>query len=151
VSPLGHLALGVLAARLCGHRGRAAAPVLVGAVLPDLLDKPLGVLGVVPSYHTVGHSLLVLVAAAALVGRGDRGRPLLLGWASHLAGDLPLAVPAYLDHYVWPVLAPPAPPTGPVRGYVIGYATSPAAAVELGLLGLALWLAARDDGTSTAA
>ncbi|MFB6255346.1 MAG: metal-dependent hydrolase [Haloplanus sp.] len=143
MSPLGHLALGALAVRLGGYRGRAAACCLLGAFLPDLVDKPLGALGVVPSFHTVGHSVLVLGGAVGVVYLLGRGRPLLLGWASHLVGDLPLAVPVYLDHYVWPVLAPSAPPAEPVRGYVLGYATSPAFAAELGLFGLALWFVVR--------
>lgn len=138
MSPLGHLALAALAARLAGYRGRAAAVLFAGAFLPDLLDKPLGALGVVPSFHTVGHSVFVLAAVGAVALATGRGRPLVLGWLSHLLGDLPLAIPRYLDHYVWPALAPPAPPAEPVRGYVAGYATSPAFAAELVLFGLAL-------------
>jgi hypothetical protein len=144
VSPLGHLALAVLAARIAGYRGRAAAVLLVGAFLPDLVDKPLGALGLVPSFHTVGHSVFVLAAVGAVCIATGRGRPLALGWLSHLFGDLPLAIPRYLDHYVWPALAPPAPPAEPVRGYVVGYATSPAFAAELLLAGLAFVLVAPD-------
>ncbi|MFB6205948.1 MAG: metal-dependent hydrolase [Haloglomus sp.] len=145
MSPLGHLGLGVLAGRWRGYDRRGRLHCLIGAFLPDLVDKPLGALGLVPSFHTVGHSLLLAGVAALVVAGTGRGEALLVGWVSHLAGDLPLAVPTYLDHYVWPVAAPPAPPPEPPGSYVAGYVTGPAFAAELLVAGAALaWvLAAR--------
>jgi hypothetical protein len=88
------------------------------------------------------------LAPGALAARfgGHRGRhaPLLLCRASHLAGDLPLAVPASLDHCGRPVLAPPTPSADSVEKYV----TESAVAVGLGLLGPALWLAVRGVSTT---
>lgn len=143
MSPLGHLALGVLAGRWRAYGARGRRLCLFGAFLPDLVDKPLGHLGVTPSFHSVGHSLPVLIAVALVAVRVGRGAPVVLGWTTHLVGDLPLAVPAYLDHYVWPLLAPPAPPAEPVGRYVLDYATGPAFGAEVLLACAAAWTVAR--------
>lgn len=126
---------------------------MLGAFLPDLIDKPLGVLDVTASLHTVGHSVFVAAAVVAVSVVAARvrprtasvGYPLAVGWLSHLAGDLPLAVPAYLDQYVWPVRAPPPAGSESLVAYAVGYVTSPAFAVELLLAGGAVVLLWRGD------
>lgn len=82
-----HAAVGYLAGARCRY---PVAVVLAGAVLPDLVDRPLLWLGLAAHSHTVGHSLFVAVAvsvvAVSLAGR--RGVGLGVGWFAHLAGDL---------------------------------------------------------------
>ena len=52
-----------LAAAALAGRWVRLSPVwlAVGAALPDLVDKPLGTLGVTELFHSVGHSLLFAV------------------------------------------------------------------------------------------
>lgn len=142
--PLGHLGVAVLLVEWRGYEGRTAVLCLLGAYFPDIVDKPLGMFGVVPSLHTVAHSVLLVVPLAAVAAWTGRGEPFVLGWLSHVAADLPLAVPTYLDHYVWPVLAPPAPPQEPLPAYVARYATTPWFALELCICALALGVVLRN-------
>ena len=141
MSPLGHLGIVVWLVHWREYTGRAAWLCLFGAFLPDLVDKPLGVLGVVPSLHTVGHSVFVVAVAVVAAVASERWRPVVAGWLSHLALDLSLAVPAYLNQYVWPLRTPAGGPDEPLAAYVASYATSAAFAVELAIaLGAAVLL-----------
>jgi len=69
----GHLAAGVLvvaAARGVRRRpslSRALLPALIGALTPDLIDKPLQFLGLVSGSRTVAHSPSFVAAGAALL------------------------------------------------------------------------------------
>jgi len=109
---LGHLGIGSwLAARRV--RADSIAWLLFGAVLPDLIDKPLyyalsfatgrhgAALGLISSTRTFGHTLILAFALYALLPRRI-GTALLAGIATHLALDglgdlvgflLPEAVP----------------------------------------------------------
>lgn len=100
--PWGHLALGY--ACYSGYtRIRHGRPPSTPAVwtlalatqLPDLVDKPLAWgLGVLPSGLSLGHSLLFAIplslAALALARRrsGEHGAAVVVGYLSHLAGDV---------------------------------------------------------------
>jgi hypothetical protein len=106
-----HLAAGYVAGR---WTRLPAWPVVLGAALPDVLDKPLALLGITDLFHSVGHSALAVgvVGGLALVARLTRERrglgssgegadggsgadsrdagplaALWLGWAGHLALD----------------------------------------------------------------
>lgn len=77
-------------------RGRFQTAWLVaGAALPDLVDKPLAMAGVFPTYHSVVHSALFGVALAVLLPLARRSGTLTaervgavtLGWGSHLVAD----------------------------------------------------------------
>ena len=109
-----------------------ALAAVAGAALPDVVDKPLAMAGVVGLYQTVGHSLLALVVAGVAVGAGRSGRhrwtgrsawragvdgswlagpsalALLVGWASHLVLDaVHMTVngrPADVQFLAWPLL-----------------------------------------------
>jgi hypothetical protein len=76
------------AAYVLGKRWDLSAPLLVvGAALPDLIDKPAALVGIVDLYQTAAHSLPVLVAGFVAVFLRRAWTPVWLGWASHLALD----------------------------------------------------------------
>jgi len=97
----GHLAAGVLAvafttpAHRRPHPGMELGPVLLGALTPDLIDKPLQLLGVFVDGRSVGHSLVFLALAGIVWGasgcRNARwARPVgmwALGIATHFVAD----------------------------------------------------------------
>jgi hypothetical protein len=99
VTPPGHLAVAYLLARR-GVVARGlwhAAPVWLGALLPDLADKSLQWLKLTPYGRTVGHSVLVwlalavawrLVAPRVLPKTASASGLVILGGFSHLAIDL---------------------------------------------------------------
>jgi len=79
----------VIAGYVLGYGLRLPAiPAALGAALPDLIDKPLAMLGVVGIHHSIGHSALTLLALlpVALLGRGWLAA--WIGWASHLVLDV---------------------------------------------------------------
>jgi hypothetical protein len=94
---LAHLGIGTWMARR-SVRGEQLVWVLLGTLLPDLIDKPLyyalvfatgrhgAQLGLISSTRTVGHTLLLLLALLALLPRRI-GAPLALGMATHLFLD----------------------------------------------------------------
>lgn len=128
--PWEHVAFGYLLVSLYSHvvrrespDGRIALAAGFGAVLPDLVDKPLSwTFGVFPSGYAVAHSIFVFPMFAlalwlALYRRGEAALAVafLVGYASHLVGDViypfllgdELAVSAVL----WPVVVLPSSPT----------------------------------------
>ena len=95
---------------------REALLVAFGALLPDLVDKPLAwEFGVFESGYALAHSVLfaVPVALAAVLlsrvlGTGRSGLAFAVGYLLHLVGDV---VPVYartgevfVDHLLWPVV-----------------------------------------------
>jgi hypothetical protein len=137
-----HLAAGYVTGR---WTRLPAWPVVLGAALPDALDKPLGILGVTDLFHSVGHSALsvgavgglALVAYVAREGRSARSdadaghagllAALWLGWAGHLALDaLHMVVngrPADVRFLLWPAVRHvPAVnlPPGSFAAYYVG-------------------------------
>lgn len=89
--PTAHIASALLASRLLGlERARAAA--ILGALVPDMIDKTLAwVLGAVPTARHIGHTPLVAGALAAalraLSGRA-RASAFVIAYLAHLLGDL---------------------------------------------------------------
>ncbi|WP_276253750.1 metal-dependent hydrolase [Halomontanus rarus] len=101
-------------------RAWPALAAVAGAAIPDLLDKPLWLSGVVPVGRTIGHSLLFAIPASVavwVVARGrdhnrNRDRDLLgvafvVGLLSHVATDVPwhLLSREYheLGFLLWPI------------------------------------------------
>ena len=120
--------------------------VVAGALLPDLVDKPLAWwFGVLPSGRSLAHSLLLAVPLAVFVlavawyrGQLAAGAAFGLGYASHLLGDTYVALyywrPAELTFLLWPVLPPY--PYDDVTGFVNFFSNvtpTPALLVTLGL------------------
>jgi hypothetical protein len=86
--------------------------VLVAALIPDIIDKPLSLAGVVAG-RAVGHSLLLLLPLALalvwLVGRGRLSPAILavpFGMGVHLILDQIWGTP---DAMLWPLLGIPGP------------------------------------------
>ena len=96
---LGHVGVGVaLAAPRLPRDGRTVRWLVLGTLLPDLVDKPLyyalsfatgrtaADLGLVSSTRTFGHTLLFCLLLYAVLPR-KLGLPLLLGMLTHLVLD----------------------------------------------------------------
>ncbi|MCU4971739.1 metal-dependent hydrolase [Halobacteria archaeon AArc-m2/3/4] len=112
-------------------RGWPALAAVVGAALPDLLDKPLYAAGVLPVGRAIGHSLLFAIPVSVVVWvvarRRDRdllGVAFAIGLLSHVATDVPwhLLSGDYheLGFLLWPVTHMPeytgTKPLGTVGG-----------------------------------
>ncbi|WP_144920704.1 metal-dependent hydrolase [Halorubrum salsamenti] len=151
-----------------------AVALAFGAVLPDLIDKPLAwEFNVFGTGYAVAHSVFLGVPAAfvvyALAERrraGAVGGAFLIGYVLHLVGDV---LPASLSRgrlepspVLWPIAEPlPSPDRGSfvegVYGLLTEYAAqlltlevTPVIALQLGsvVFGAALWLADGRPGLS---
>ena len=123
----GHLGIGSkLASPLTSKKGLPKAAVLIGTVLPDLIDKPLYYvlsyatgkhgteLGLICGSRTFGHTaiLTIFVSIAALIRKSRWIAGLALGMATHLLLDnlrigehgLPEASINSLHALLWPAL-----------------------------------------------
>ncbi|QWC19910.1 metal-dependent hydrolase [Halorubrum sp. 2020YC2] len=87
-----HLLIGALVAR----NRFPVAWVVAGAALPDLVDKPLAMVGLVPTYHSVAHSALFagVLGAGWLAARRYEAATapgavtaVGVGWVTHLVAD----------------------------------------------------------------
>lgn len=78
----------IVIAYLLARRLDCSLPwTVAGAMLPDLIDKPLGRVGETDRYHSVAHSLLSVAVARAGIDGTRAARSLWLGWASHIGAD----------------------------------------------------------------
>lgn len=130
----------LLAAATVGRVSGLATPwLVVGAAAPDVVDKPLGMVGVVDLYHSVGHSVVLLCAVVPVVLFHGAARAVVVGWASHLALDaLHVVVNGRARDVLslaWPVTAPPEPLAIPPGSFLVYYVGSPSFVLEV-----ALWL-----------
>ena len=144
--PWTHLAFGYLVVsllwRLSSHRldGAAAVAVVIGTQFPDLVDKPLAWgLGVLPAGRSLAHSMLTAAAVSAIVlyaaarrDRLDQALAFVVGYGTHLLGDVIPKLPAgdfeSLTFLLWPVLPlPEYEGAGPVVENFAEMAASPAA------------------------
>ena len=139
----------LLVAALLGRWWRLSlVPVVVGAALPDLVDKPLAAAGVVDLFHSVGHTALlaVVVLPAVAVCRGSTrwrcrfGVAAAVGWASHLLLDAAHIVingrPGDALFLLWPLAIPPGE-------FFLFYLWTPSFFLEVGLWVTALVLVGR--------
>jgi hypothetical protein len=142
---LGHVLFGE--PRLADWRHRPAWLGVLGAALPDLLDKPLAIAGRTELFHSVGHSLgaLAVLGVAAVVapavgaGRSRSWLVVWVGWASHLALDALHVVvngrPADTLFLLWPVVEHTPQVTLPPGQFAQFYVGTPAS-----LLAAVCWL-----------
>ncbi|MFO8114899.1 MAG: metal-dependent hydrolase [Halorubrum sp.] len=128
-------------------RTRSTGPTLstgwlvAGAALSDVVDKPLGVLGVFDVYQSVGHSALLAPVAIALAASHRHGLAVAIGWGSHLALDAFHVVvngrASDALFLAWPVVSRSDPLAIPPGEFALFYVGSPSFYVEI-----LLWLAA---------
>ena len=140
MTPLGHLAAALLAATASRFDRRQCHLCLLGALFPDLVDKPLWWAGVLVTGHTVAHSVVVLSVGVVFLVALPRLRalvPVALGQATHIAGDLLVAYPEFLRNFAWPLLAQRPTPGGSAVSYWADYATSVTGVVEFALVAAA--------------
>lgn len=135
--------------------GLATLALVVGALLPDLIDQPLYLLVPLPSTRTLAHSLVVAVpvsvAVVATVRRSSRpdvvGHGFGVGYLSHPVADAfwPLLLGYYseLGFLLWPLTESPAY-EGQKELFVAGGTTVTTWWPELCLLGLAVIVWWRD-------
>lgn len=122
--PWGHLAVGYLLSVLSLRVRRKAVDgttvvlLAVGTQFPDLIDKPLTWVGVLPGGRSLAHSLLVVIPLSAGVVYVAREADLtgwrsgfVLGYLSHLGADSYRAVLTgrfgELTFLAWPLLSLP--------------------------------------------
>jgi hypothetical protein len=99
----------------------------VGAAIPDIVDKPLGMVGLTTLFHSIGHSVLLAVVLGPVVLLGRAGLAVATGWASHLTLDAVHVIingrPADALFLCWPMVRPPDPlaiPPGSFVWYYLG-------------------------------
>lgn len=135
----------LVAAYTLGRRWPLSPALLVlGAALPDVIDKPARAVGLFELFHTVGHSFVVLLGLAVVAYRSRRWVALWVGWASHLALDaLHMLVngrPADIQFLAWPFIRhTPAVNLPPVEFFLF-YLGTPSFYAELLIWGLAGYL-----------
>lgn len=122
---------------------------VAGAALPDVVDKPLAMAGIFDLYHSVGHSLFVLVGGLVVFALGRAAVAVWLGWASHLALDaVHMAVngrPEDVRFLAWPLLEHTPAVTLPPVEFAVHYLGTPSFYVEvvIWLVAAALYLSSR--------
>jgi len=125
----------LVAAALLSRVSRLSpAWLVVGAAVPDVVDKPLATLGVTTLFHSVGHSLLLAVAVVPVALTGRTGLAAAVGWLSHIALDsLHVVVngrPTDALFLFWPVVLPPDPLAIPPGSFFYYYLGSPSFYLE---------------------
>jgi hypothetical protein len=128
----------LLVAGLVGRASRlSTAWLVVGAGAPDVIDKPLALFGAVDLYHSVGHSMLLVVVFVPITLYSAAGLAAAIGWGSHLLLDALHVVvngrPADVLSLAWPVVAPPDPLALPPGSFVLQYVGTPSFLLEAGL------------------
>lgn len=135
----------------------ATLALVVGSVLPDLVDQPLYYVFALPSTRTLAHSLLVavpvclvVIVAVRTVSLPDEvGYGFAVGYLSHVVADAfwPLVLGEYdeLGFLLWPLTHSP-PYVGQKPLAAVGDVTVTTLWLELPLLAVALivwWLDGR--------
>jgi hypothetical protein len=126
----------LLAAALVSRVTRLSpVPLVAGAAVPDVVDKPLATVGLVDLFHSVGHSGLLVVVAVPVALTGRAGLAAAVGWGSHLLLDaLHVVVNGRPDDALflgWPLTAPPTPLGIPPGDFFLYYLWTPSFLLEL--------------------
>lgn len=90
----GHVAMGGILGRERRFGALCTLALLLGCLFPDIVDKPLKMIGVYPWGRTVGHSTLVWAAFHLSIQSVRPGRvstalhAFSIGWVSHFLADV---------------------------------------------------------------
>ena len=119
-----HLAAAVLLGRLSQL---STLWLVAGAAFPDILDKPLGTLGVFELYHSIGHSVFFALLLVPLALYSSVWLAFAIGWASHILLDAVHVVvngrPGHVLAFLWPLAESTDPlgiPPGEFFWYYLG-------------------------------
>ncbi|MFB6300759.1 MAG: metal-dependent hydrolase [Halobacteriales archaeon] len=139
----------LVAAVLLGRWSRLSPIWLViGAAIPDVVDKPLAMLGVTELYHSIGHSGLLIIVAIPVALAGRTGRTIVIGWVSHLLLDAFHIVingrPGDALFLVWPLAMPTDPLRLPPGEFFWYYLWTPSFVIELLIWGVLVATLLRD-------
>ena len=131
----------LLVAALLGRASRLSTfSLVVGTATPDIVDKPLAMAGVVPLYHSVGHSAVLVVVAVPLALYSRAGLAAAVGWGLHLLLDAIHVVvngrPGDALFLGWPFVVPTDPLGLPPGAFFRFYLGTPSFFVEV-----AVWVA----------
>ncbi|MCX8179249.1 MAG: metal-dependent hydrolase [Candidatus Aenigmarchaeota archaeon] len=92
--PLAHIGITALIASLLSLSPLIA---IIASQIPDLIDKPLYILGVFPSGRYIGHTLFAIIILTILIYLFSRKKILAIsfcfGMLMHLLQDLPYFIP----------------------------------------------------------
>ena len=143
---LTHLGAAVLLSRVWRL---SPAWLVVGAAVPDLVDKPLATIGATTLFHSIGHSLILAVVVVPVMLSGRAGLAVGAGWLSHLLLDAGHVVvngrPSDALFLFWPAVVPPNPLAIPPGSFFWYYLGSPSFYLE-GIVWLALAVVAVRHG-----
>lgn len=127
-----HLVAAALVSRVSGL---SALWLVVGAAVPDVVDKPLAMVGLVDLYHSVGHSALLVVVAVPVALASRAGLAAAVGWASHLGLDaLHIVIngrPGDVLFLGWPLTVPSDPLALPPGSFFLYYVGTPSFFLEV--------------------
>jgi hypothetical protein len=138
------------AAYVLGRRWTLSIPPLVaGAALPDLTDKPAATLGVVDLYQSAGHSLALLAVGFLAIYVRREWTPFWLGWASHLLLDalhmLLNGRPSDVLFLAWPAIEHTPAVDLPPLAFAEHYLGTPSFYAEFVVWGLLVSVLMADD------
>lgn len=109
--PLGHIGIAIIIATLFYM---PVAALAIGSILPDVVDKGLAIIGLVPCGRSLAHNVFFALAAGAvafgITRKKSIGIAIALGILLHLAQDAYYFVP-----YFYPLVQYDFGDCGPVR------------------------------------
>jgi len=124
-------------------------PLVAGAALPDLVDKPMAMVGVVDLYQSAGHSLPLLVVGFLAIYVRREWTPFWLGWASHLLLDAAhMLLNGRADDVLflaWPAIEHTPAVNLPPIAFFVHYLGTPSFYAEFVVWGLLVSVLVADD------
>jgi hypothetical protein len=141
-----HLIGGYIAARVSKM---SVALVVLGAALPDVIDKPLGILEIAPHYHSIGHSVFTVLFFLLVAVKLRYILPVIIGWSVHIFQD---ALHIFINRGIekttfvfYPLILPDKPEitdgsVGFITNFWSNYLWTTGFYVEFIFWGVAFWL-----------
>lgn len=111
--------------------------IVTGAAAPDLIDKPVAIVGLVDLYHSIGHSLPLFLGISVVVFVQREWVALWVGWGTHLLLDASHMVinarPEDLRFLAWPVIKHKPAVHLPPIDFLVYYLGTPSFYIEIGI------------------